>query len=119
MSQILLVEDNGMNSELVKDILEMENYEVTVVGDGCAALDTLQTKSFDLILTDINLPRMDGLTLVRHMRSSGYSGLIVALTSDISTKEGSFEEVEFNGFIQKPFKINVFREYVKSILDGS
>ncbi|MCC2508110.1 response regulator [Methanimicrococcus blatticola] len=119
MKQILLIEDNIMNSELVKDILEMENYEITCTADGMDALDILEKESFDLILTDINLPKMDGLELVKHIRSDMDPNIkVIAISSDTLTKDGrQFTDVGFDGFIQKPFKIGEFRKYIKSLLD--
>lgn len=117
LKKILLIEDNVMNSELVKDILEMESYEITSVSNGREALDILENVSFDLILTDINLPKMDGVEFIKRVRSNSDKTLIIAMSSDLATKDGQkFEDVGFNGYIQKPFKINEFRQYVKSLL---
>ncbi|MDL2261240.1 response regulator [Methanimicrococcus sp. OttesenSCG-928-J09] len=120
MKKILLIEDNIMNSELVKDILEMENYGITSVTNGKDALDILETESFDLILTDINLPKLDGLELIKILCESGNIVPVIAMTSDLTTKDGlTFEEVGFDNFIQKPFKIGEFRKLIKSYLDES
>lgn len=111
-----------MNSELVKDILEMENYGFVSVTNGKDALDILnsKTESFDLILTDINLPKVDGLELIKTIRESGNPIPVVAMTSDLTTKDGlTFEEVGFDGFIQKPFKIRDFRDLIKSLINRS
>ena len=119
MTKILLVEDNAMNSELVKEILEMNNYQIKCTKTGLEALEVLESESFDLMLTDINLPKMNGIELVKQLKdSSNRPKKIIALTSDCKTKTGeSFEEIGFDGFVRKPFKINEFREYVKSFID--
>ncbi|WNY27958.1 Polar-differentiation response regulator DivK [Methanimicrococcus stummii] len=118
MKHILLIEDNIMNSELIIDILEIENYSVSAAADGKSALDILKKESFDLILTDINLPKMDGLELVRRIREeTDQKAKVIAMSSDVETKDGKqFTEVGFDGFIQKPFKIKEFRDYIKSLL---
>ncbi|WNY24275.1 Polar-differentiation response regulator DivK [Methanimicrococcus hongohii] len=120
MKHILLIEDNIMNSELVKDILEMENYEITSTADGKEAFEILKKESFDLVLTDINLPKMDGMELIKRVREeTNQSAKIIAMSSDTIAKTGeSFEEAGFDGFIQKPFKIKEFRDYVKSLLES-
>lgn len=120
MKKILLIEDNIMNSELVKDILEMENYDVSCAFNGKEALEILDGKQFDLILTDINLPKMDGLELVQHIREEAEQRTkIIAISSDTATKGGEpFEKAGFDGFVQKPFKINEFRNYIKSHLES-
>lgn len=120
MKKILLIEDNIMNRELVKDILELENYSITAAANGKDALDVLEKESFDLILTDINLPKLDGLELIKIIRESGRSVSVIALTSDLGTRDGlTFQEVGFDDFIQKPFKIKEFRDTIKSYLNGS
>ena len=113
--KILLVEDNPMIRELVQDILEMEGYALSTVGSGSEALTLLKDESFDLILTDIHLPKMDGVEFLE--RSRNLCGLIVAITSDSKASDGrSFQEVGFDGFIQKPFKVAEFRAYIQTML---
>ena len=120
MKKILLIEDNVMNCELIRDILTLCNYQITSTGDGRDALDILENESFDLILTDIHLPKMDGIEFIHKFRESNSAVKIVAMTSDLTTKSGeTFEEVGFNGYIQKPFKIFEFRQYIKNILGES
>ena len=117
MKKILLVEDNVMNRELIKEILTLCNYQITSTGDGIDALDILKNESFDLILTDINLPKMDGIEFIHKFRDSKGTAKIVAMTSDLTTKNGeTFEEVGFNGYIQKPFKVFEFRQYIQNVL---
>jgi Response regulators consisting of a CheY-like receiver domain and a winged-helix DNA-binding domain len=115
--EILLIEDNIMNCELVKDTLEMENYSITTINNGSDALDILKSKSFDLILTDINLPRMDGIEFMSRAREICNNCSIIAMTSDSKTKDGkSFQEIGFDGYIQKPFKVSEFRQYIRSLI---
>ena len=120
MEKILLVEDNVMNRELVKDILEMNGYLIECVKNGKEALTILELESFDIVLTDINLPIMDGIELIQKIREKDEQPKkIVAMTADTHTKTGkTFEEAGFDGFVQKPFKIDEFRKYVKSFTDG-
>jgi len=118
LKQILLVEDNVMNLKLIKDVLEMENYEIVLAVDGKEALEMLKSKDFDLILTDIHLPVMDGLELLRRVRAeTNQSAKMIAMSADTMTRDGkTFEEAGFDGFIQKPFKIKELRDYVRSQL---
>ena len=123
MKKILLVEDNELYRILVKEVLEMDNYQIRVVNDGEEALSALKSESFDLVLTDIALPKLNGIELIQKIREQEKKQpkksrqKIIAMTADLQTKDGkSFEEIEFDGFIQKPFKIQDFRNYVESII---
>jgi len=123
VKKILLVEDNEMYRVLVKEVLEMDNYQIRVVNDGEEALSALKSESFDLVLTDIALPKLNGIELTQKIREQEKKQpkksrqKIIAMTADLQTKDGkSFEEIDFDGFIQKPFKIQDFRNYVESII---
>jgi PAS domain S-box-containing protein len=67
--RILLVEDNAVNRTLALRLLERKGYAVTVAGDGQAALDELEGGHFDIVLMDIQMPRMDGLTATAAIRT--------------------------------------------------
>ena len=117
MKNILLVEDDTMHCALVQDILEMEKYCVRFARDGEEALSILESESFDLVLTDINMFKMNGIELLERVREMKKPQKIIAMTAELRTRSGqTFEEIGFDGFIQKPFKINQFREYVKSFV---
>lgn len=81
--RILLVEDSGFFRSQLRPFLEMEGYEVIEAEDGEEALNYLGTQQVDLVLSDIEMPRMDGLELAKRMKSqSKYENLpIIALTS--------------------------------------
>jgi signal transduction histidine kinase/CheY-like chemotaxis protein len=66
--QLLVVDDNVMNQSLMKHLLEQRCLSYTMVSNGVEALEALQEKSFDVILMDIQMPRMDGYTATRHIR---------------------------------------------------
>jgi two-component system cell cycle response regulator DivK len=66
--KILVVEDNPLNMELFKDLLEVQGYEVHEAINAQQALDQVKSDEFDLILIDIQLPGMDGFTATRKMK---------------------------------------------------
>lgn len=89
--KVLLVEDNAVNQEVVKCLLEEHNIKVEAVGDGLEALHALNTSpapnGFDLVLMDCQMPRMDGYETTRQIRSGGggesYQSIpIIALTAN-------------------------------------
>ena len=119
MKKILLIEDDMISSELVIDILEMIGFKVKWAADGQEALALLDKESFDLILADINLPKMNGIEFIQEIRKKPKSPAkyIVAMTANTTTKDGkSFQDIGFDGYIQKPFKLNDFRAYISDLL---
>src|SRR5882762_6209885 len=66
---ILLVEDNPVNRRLAQHVLEKEGYRVVAADNGAAALKTLEDKRFDLVLMDVQMPRMDGIETTTAIRS--------------------------------------------------
>lgn len=83
---ILLVEDDERFSQRLKRNLELEDYQVTTALDGQQALSLLEKRSFDLVLTDLKMPGMDGLDLLRTMKSGERMGVdpevpVLVLTS--------------------------------------
>ncbi|MDX1540693.1 MAG: ATP-binding protein, partial [Geminicoccaceae bacterium] len=85
--RILLAEDNRTNQKVITRLLERAGHDVTVVGDGMAALDALERADFDLVLMDLNMPVMAGLDAVRLYRFTEPQRerpAIVALTADVT-----------------------------------
>lgn len=92
-AQILLVEDTLITRELERSILEMAGYSVTVAVDGQQAWRILQSRGFDLVISDVNMPRMDGIALCRAIRGSReHSGvpllLVTSLHSEADRRKG-------------------------------
>ncbi len=81
--QILLVEDNKINQELVKMILEQDDRKVSVAGNGLEALQLLSTNIIDIILMDMQMPKMDGITATTLIRK--YEKGIKNSSQEIST----------------------------------
>lgn len=83
MYRVLLVDDDMIVRMFLKDMLHWEEFGFEIAGaarDGEEALALTQSLSPDLILTDISMPRLDGVELTRRLRASGYDGAIVALS---------------------------------------
>jgi len=115
-AKILLVEDDRSLSRVIKDYLALSQFDVTVCEDGASALTEFKSRSFDLCIVDVMLPKMDGYTLVEKIRESNKTMPILFLTSK-SAKEDRIKGFTKGGddFITKPFdieelvlRINVF-----------
>jgi FOG: CheY-like receiver len=84
-AKILLVEDYPINQELTKELLSLLGCEVEVADNGLQAIAMIETKLFDLILMDIQMPEMDGYQVTRAIRKKGgaFASIpIVALTAN-------------------------------------
>ncbi len=105
MKKILLVEDNEVNRELVRDMLEGCDFEVFEAGNGLEAWQMLPETEPDLVLLDIQMPVVDGMSLIKQLReTSCYAHLpVVALTAYAMV--GDRERIMaagFSGYLTKP-----------------
>ncbi len=119
MTYILVVEDNPMNMELVVDLLELYGYKVTGAQDGFKALELVKESEFDLILMDMQLPKMDGLELLLKLKSEPKTADIpvVALTANVMKgDEERFLDAGCAGYIPKPIDIHQFKAIVAGYL---
>ncbi len=120
-AKILVVEDNPMNLELVRDILTAEGYEVLEANDGAAGVEIAVLERPDLILMDLQLPGMDGFEATRRIRAERRTAAtpIVAVTAH--AMRGDDEKARAagcSGFITKPIDIKEFVAAVAGFLGG-
>ena len=81
--KVLIAEDDSSVRKAVQRVLELENYAVTAVNDGKAALEALATSRFDLAVLDVMMPFADGLTVCREARHRGIDIPILLLTARV------------------------------------
>ena len=104
LNKLLLLEDDLLLGETLVDLLEENNYEVLHVANGQMALDASFEQNFDLYILDINVPLIDGITLLKELRDAGDTTPSIFLTSH-NDKE-MLKRGFLNGaddFITKPF----------------
>jgi len=117
--RILLIEDNAVNRRLAQFLLKSQGYEVWEVTNASEAFDALKEKQPDLILMDIQLPGMDGLTATRHLKADPVTRNIpvLAVTSyAMKGDEGKAFEAGCSGYVTKPIDKKVFLEAVAQAL---
>ena len=106
--RILLAEDNPINAMLIRELLRRRSHGVTEVTNGAAAVKAMAESSFDLLLTDIHMPGMDGIEAAREIRAfEAQNGRartpIVALTADaLETGKRACQDAGMDGFLTKP-----------------
>jgi DNA-binding response OmpR family regulator len=116
-AQILLVEDDKSLGFLLKDNLEMENYEVLLVENGEAGINEFIKKAFDICILDVMLPKKDGFQVAEEIRKANLQIPIVFLTAK-SLKEDKIKGFKTGGddYITKPFSIEEFLLRIEVIL---
>ncbi|TRY33219.1 response regulator [Aliiglaciecola sp. M165] len=103
---ILIVDDSPSIRQMVEMTLKSASYQVTSANDGQAALELCQRSQYDFVLTDQNMPRMDGLTLIKSLRgmSSYRSTPIIVLTTEASdSMKAQGRAAGATGWMVKPF----------------
>jgi len=116
--KILLVEDNLVNQQVAVGFLNHLDQIVTVVGDGCEAVDAAAQEAFDLILMDMQMPRMDGIEATRLIRQAegGRKRVpIIAMTANASEQDRTLcEEAGMTGFQSKPISLQQLRVIIET-----
>ncbi|GAA0725659.1 response regulator transcription factor [Clostridium malenominatum] len=102
--RILLVEDELHLAEALTQILKKNNYTVDTVNDGETGLDNALSNIYDLIILDIMLPKMDGITILKKLRAEGISSSVIMLTAkgEISHKVIGLDSGA-DDYLSKPF----------------
>jgi CheY-like chemotaxis protein len=118
-ARILIVDDNAVNLKLAASVLEFAGYEIAEAGDSNEAIDAIQNTPPDLILMDIALPGMDGLTLARKIKGDPATRniRIVALTA--FAMKGDDEKARAagcDGYISKPIDTRTLAAQVAAVL---
>lgn len=116
---ILAVDDSASIRQMVTFTLKSSGYEVVEAADGMDGLEKAKAKAFNLILTDQNMPRMDGLTLIRSLRGMPQYKTVPILmltteSSDAMKQQG--RAAGATGWLVKPFDPQKLIEVVKKVI---
>jgi two-component system chemotaxis response regulator CheY len=116
---ILAIDDSASIRQMVAFTLKSSGYEVVDAVDGMDGLDKAKAKSFNLILTDQNMPRMDGLTLIKNLRAMPQYKTVPILmltteSSDAMKQQG--RSAGATGWLVKPFDPQKLIEVVKKVI---
>ena len=119
--RILVVEDDIMNKILVKEILGLHGYDTLEAGNGKEAVDMAVKEKPDLILMDINLPEMDGVTATKMIKAEESTNQIPIYALTASVMKGDAEKFMgegFDGYLAKPIDTKRLIASVKLGLEG-
>ena len=120
--RILVVEDNRLNRELVVDLLEAEGYTVIEAEDGTALMERVKAEQPELILLDLQLPAVDGLTLALQLKADPVTEGIPVLVTTAYAQVGNRERAlaaGCSGFLTKPLDVRAFVQTVGHLLRKS
>jgi CheY-like chemotaxis protein len=119
-ARVLVVEDNDMNMQLVEYLLEEGGYQIVKAASGEEALATARGgEPVDLILMDIHLPGIDGLSVIREMKSDARTDAIPILALTAHAMRGDkdrFLDAGCDGYISKPIDVKTFLTSIRSYL---
>jgi excisionase family DNA binding protein len=106
ITRVLVADDEESIRELLSRTLALADYEVRTVADGQAAIDCLRAEPFQLLITDLSMPKVDGLGVVREARRL-HPRLPVVIITGYSTEAAAIEAINLgvSGYLTKPFRI--------------
>ncbi|HVQ74672.1 MAG TPA: response regulator, partial [Candidatus Binatia bacterium] len=121
--RVLVAEDNAVNQLLAVRLLEKRGHEVVVAATGTAALEALETQSFDLVLMDVQMPEMDGLEATIAIRARERASArdthipIIAMTANamVGDKEQGLE-AGMDAYLSKPLQVAALFAAIESLV---
>ena len=107
-ARVLVVEDNAINQDLIEQQLISLGCEVEIASNGAEAVSLWESNTYDLILTDVHMPKMDGFQLTKHIRENekvtDTFTPIVLITADVHQKQKKLIELGINAYLSKPIE---------------
>lgn len=120
MIKILAVDDSRSMRHMVSQTLNDAGFETKLACDGVEALEMAKGYSADVVITDVNMPNMDGITLVKRLRELPeyrYKPILVLTTESGTDKKMEGKQAGASGWIVKPFDPDRLVATVKKVLD--
>jgi len=117
--RIIVVEDFNTSRQVIKKILEKKGYSVDEATDGREALQYFDGKKIDLVISDYNMPNMDGATLVEYIRQKDeyrYIPILMLSNETNVEKQNRAREAKITGWIKKPFDVIEFTKLIEKVL---
>ncbi len=119
MIKILAVDDSPSMRMMVAATLRSAKYEVVEAGDGVEALEIARRQQFQLVITDVNMPKMDGITLIKELRqlpAYQFTPLLTLTTESSAEKKAQGRAAGATGWIVKPFNPEKLLLTVKKVV---
>lgn len=116
---IMTVDDSATLRKMVAFTVKGAGHQIIEAPDGVEALNVLQNKAVDLVITDLNMPNMDGLTLTRHLRSLPLhrtTPILLLTTESDGEKKAAGKSAGATGWIVKPFNQDQLLQVMAKVL---
>ncbi len=118
-TRILAVDDSASMRQMVTFTLKGAGYDVEEAADGQQALDKAKGGKFDLVLSDVNMPVMDGITLIKELRTLSnykFTPILMLTTESTGDKKSEGKTAGATGWIVKPFNPDQLLTTIKKVL---
>lgn len=115
----LIVDDSASMRQMVSFTLQSHGFNTTEACDGCDALKQAQGKSFNLVVTDVNMPNMDGITLIKELRgieSFRFTPILMLTTESQDSKKMEGKQAGATGWMVKPFNPDQLMQVVSKVV---
>jgi CheY-like chemotaxis protein len=119
MKRILIAEDNPVNRELLRELLEMQGYEIFEACNGQEALNMIEQNHPDLLVLDLGMPIMDGFATIKKIRADPAMAGLPVLAATAYAMRGDREktfEAGFDGYLPKPINPTTLRQEIDRIM---
>ena len=119
MATILAVDDSASMRQMVSFTLQGAGYDVIEASDGQEAFDKAKSQSVDLVLSDVNMPVMDGITLIKNLRTLDtykFTPILMLTTESAGDKKQEGKSAGATGWIVKPFNPDQLLNTIKKVI---
>jgi two-component system chemotaxis response regulator CheY len=119
MATILAVDDSASIRQMVSFTIKGAGYDVVEANDGVEALTKAKSQKFDLVITDVNMPKMDGISLIKELRALAnykFTPLLMLTTESGTEKKQEGKSAGATGWIVKPFNPDQLLATIKKVL---
>ena len=117
MARILLAEDDTLAAQLLKDVLEGERHTVDMVHDGNDALSMLGAYSFDILILDITMPGLDGLSVLKEFRRNGGLNPVLILSGRGKSEDKALGlDLGADDYMSKPYDVRELSSRIRALL---
>jgi len=121
MMKILIAEDNEINRELLRELLEIRGYSVVDASDGQEALNVIEQTHPDLLLLDIGMPVLDGFAVIRKIRQNSLLANLPVVAVTAYAMQGDRERIMnsgFDGYLSKPIDASALAAELDRLLNS-